>query len=457
MRRLLLRRSPPLRPPRPSRATRPRRRPVRRGQRPRRRPARQPAARQQTGRRRPTRCPANGAACARELRDDGIELTIGYKGEFAANVSGGKRNDATETGQFAFSATLDTDKLFGLKGGTFQTTITYRHGTRSRSRTAGLGTLQQVQEVYGRGQTWRLTEFWYQQELATAAVGAQGRPDGRRAATSTASLRFQNLTFCGAPAGNITGNYWYNYPVAEWSGWAKVRKGAFYLKLGANEDNRNDLDTGFYFSRGGAEGVIVHAEAGWTPAFAGGRLPGRYQAGYWHTSGNDKDVLDDANHRPFALTGLPAREVTGQHGYYVQGEQQLTGEGKEDPISGVITRTRGLNAFFNFTRNDPATATTLDQESIGLYVNAPFAARPKDNIGIAAGRTHYNERAAIAEVIAAPGTQKPDSEYEFEVYYALAAIRGLVLRPNVQYIVDPGGLSHMTDVVVIGGRFDINF
>ena len=42
-------------------------------------------------------------------------------------------------------------------------------------------------------------------------------------------------------------------------------------------------------------------------------------------------------------------------------------------------------------------------------------------------------------------------------YYALAAIKGVVLRPNVQYVVDPGGLSHMTDVVVIGGRFDINF
>ena len=94
-----------------------------------------------------------------ELRDEGIDLTAGYTSEFATNISGGTRKDATETGQFSFGATVDTDKLLGLKGGTLQTTITFRRGHDLDLR-AGLGTLQQVQEVYGRGQTWRLTEFW---------------------------------------------------------------------------------------------------------------------------------------------------------------------------------------------------------------------------------------------------------------------------------------------------------
>ena len=30
---------------------------------------------------------------------------------------------------------------------------------------AGLGTLQQVREVFGRGQTLRLTQFWYDQKF----------------------------------------------------------------------------------------------------------------------------------------------------------------------------------------------------------------------------------------------------------------------------------------------------
>jgi porin len=396
----------------------------------------------------------NWSGLRTRLDDDGIKVSLGYKGEAAGNVSGGQRKDATENGQFALTAAFDTQKIIGLDGGTFQTTITFRQGHDLDQR-AGLGTLQQVQEVYGRGQTWRLTELWYQQVLADGAVVLKvGRmPAGE---FNTFDCDFQNLTFCGAPAGNITGNYWFNYPIAQWTGWAKFRRGDFYLKLGANEDNRNNLDNAFFFSRGGAQGAILHAEAGWTPGFEG-KLPGRFQAGFWYNTSRDQDALLDINHVPFALSGLPARYVKGQYGMYIQGEQQLTGEGTEDPISGVITRKSGLNAFFNATRNDPATSTTLDQETVGLYLNKPFESRPDDQVGFAVGRTHYNGRAARALILATPGAEKPDSEYAMELYYGFHAIRGVVLRPNVQYIIDPGGYQRATDVVVIGGRFDINF
>ena len=299
-----------------------------------------------------------------KLDDAGVKLSIGYKGEAAGNVSGGTSKASTETGQFAFTGAFDTGKIIGLDGGTVQATITYRQGYDLGAK-AGLGTLQQVQEVFGRGQTWRLTELWYQQVLADGALVLKvGRmPAGE---FNTFDCDFQNLTFCGAPAGNITGTYWFNYPIAQWTGWAKLRRGDFYLKLGANEDNRNNLDNAFFFSRGGAKGAILHAELGYTPNFADGKLPGRFQAGYWYNTSRDDDVLRDVNRDPFVLSGLPARQVKGQYGMYVQGEQQLTGEGKADPISGVITRKSGLNAFFNATRNDPATATTLDQETIGF-------------------------------------------------------------------------------------------
>ena len=389
------------------------------------------------------------------LDDAGVKVSLGYKGEAAGNVSGGARKDATESGQFALTAALDSRKIVGFDGGTLQTTITFRQGHDLGQR-AGLGTLQQVQEVYGRGQTWRLTELWYQQVLAGGALVLKvGRmPAGE---FNTFDCDFQNLTFCGAPAGNLTGTYWFNYPIAQWTGWAKLRRGDFYLKLGANEDNRNNLDNAFFFSRSGAQGAILHAEAGYTPGLSR-KLPGRYQAGFWYTTSSDKDALLDIDRNPFALSGLPARDIKGQYGFYVQGEQQLTGEGKEDPISGVITRKSGLNAFFNFTRNDPATSTTLDQETVGFYVNKPFAGRPDDQLGLAVGRTHYNGRAARALVLATPGSEKPDSEYAAELYYGFHAIRGVVLRPNLQYIVDPGGFSRgVTDVVVIGGRFDVNF
>jgi porin len=389
------------------------------------------------------------------LDNAGITLSIGYKGEFATNVSGGARKLATENGQFAFTGALDMDKIAGIKGGTLQGTITYRNGDDLSSR-AGLGVLQQVQEVYGRGQTWRLTELFYQQRLANdhVIIKAGRFPAGD---FNVFDCDFMNLTFCGAPAGNITGNYWYNWPIAQWSGWVKFRSDNVFLKLGANEDNRNNLDNSFFFSRGHPHGVILHAEAGWTPTFGGGKLPALIKAGYWHTSGNDPDVLLDVNHQPFALTGQGALIRTGQYGMYLQGQIQLTGEAKRDIVSDTFTRVRGLNAFFNLTRGDPKTATQLDQETVGLYYNAPFASRPKDQMGFAVGRTGYNGRAAETLLLETPGSDKPKAEYVGEIFYAAAIIPGLSVRPNVQYIVDPGGFSRATDVVILGTRFDVNF
>lgn len=389
------------------------------------------------------------------LKDAGITVVLGYKGEFTANVSGGARKDATEVGQFALTGTFDMEKIAGVKGGTFQTTITYRHGPNLTSR-AGLGVLQQVQEVYGRGQTWRLTEMWYQQ---IAADGHLVMKVGRVPAGdfNTFDCDFTNLTFCGAMAGNLIGYYWFNYPIAQWTGWVKVRSDNAYVKFGVNEDNRNNLDNAFFVSRGGAKGIMYHAEAGYTPTFGGGKLPGSYRVGGWYTTSRDPDVLLGVDRRPVAVTGLAPLQREGQYGFYVQGQQQLTGEASRDSVSDVTTRKRGLNLFFNVARTDPRTATQLDQETVGLYVNAPFAARPKDFLGVAVGRTHYNGRAARALLIQTPGSDKPTNEYASEIFYAAALLPGMVVRPQVQYVMDPGGYSHATDVVILGTRIDVNF
>lgn len=71
--------------------------------------------------------------------------------------------------QFVFGATFDTNKLFGWSGGTFQMTITDRNG-QNLSADANLGTLMQVQEIYGRGNTFRWTRFWCDQLLLDNVV-----------------------------------------------------------------------------------------------------------------------------------------------------------------------------------------------------------------------------------------------------------------------------------------------
>jgi porin len=390
-----------------------------------------------------------------KARDTGVDLTAAYVGEFGANVSGGARKDATETGQFTFGATVDTDKLFGLKGGTLQATITYRHGHNLTDR-AGLGLLQQAQEVYGRGQTWRLTELWYQQDLGQGFDIKAGRMT-QGADFNSFSCDFMNLSFCGAPAGNLAGDYWYNWPVAQWGARLRLKHDAWYVMAGAYENNPRNLNNRFIFGYfHGATGVLAPFEAGWTPKLGANELPGSYRVGGWYNSSNADDVLLGTDRQPFAVTGTNPLRKDARYGGYILLQQQLTGTATID-AKGQSKTVKGLSVFFNMTQTDRGTQRTDNQTAAGLFLTGAIPGRPEDDIGFGVARTNVNARAARAAVLVSPGSEKPNAEYAAELYYSLHLMPWLVLRPNVQYIKDPGGYSDLKDVVVLGMKSAVTF
>jgi carbohydrate-selective porin OprB len=69
-----------------------------------------------------------------KLDDAGVGLTVAYGNEFAANVAGGARKDATAVGQLVLGTDLDMDKIAGIHGGSFHGKITYRHGPNLGTR-----------------------------------------------------------------------------------------------------------------------------------------------------------------------------------------------------------------------------------------------------------------------------------------------------------------------------------
>jgi porin len=194
------------------------------------------------------------------LRDRGIDLRIGYESETATNAQGGNEELWRYTDQWTFQTRLDLQKLFELNQAQFGMVITDRNG-HSLSADAHLGNLQSVQQLYGRGQTWRWTEFWYDQKYANGLLDWKiGRlPEGDDFAAF--SCEFMNLTFCGAPPGNIVGTYWYNWPVSQWATRVKANVTGFgYVQLGAYEVNPSYLLTRYALDLGsppGAAGVLL--------------------------------------------------------------------------------------------------------------------------------------------------------------------------------------------------------
>ena len=223
---------------------------------------------------------------------------------------------------------------------------------------AGLGTLQQTQEVYGRGQTWRLTRLWYEQALGRASIKVGRSNVGEDFATF--SCDFMNLSFCGAQPGNIVGGYWFNWPVGEWMACAKLSMGDGYVQLGAYEVNPRNLHKRFTIGYlHGATGVLLPVEGVWKPKLGG--LPGTWRAGDWYDTSRADDVVLDRTGGLAATSGLDPLRRDGRWGGWAILRQQVTGTADKD---GTV---RGPTLFARATEADRRTARLDSQISLGLF------------------------------------------------------------------------------------------
>jgi porin len=372
------------------------------------------------------------------LKDRGIDFQFGYTGEFAYNPSGGTRSASAYSDQYSAGVTFDLDRLLDVHDAKFQLTLSERTGN-NLSNFAQLGTLQQVQEVYGRGQTFRLTDFWYEQKYANGLIDWKvGRiPVGEDFASF--SCDFQNLTFCGSNPGNLVGNYIYNWPISQWATRVKVNLSGFgYVQAGVYDMNPKYLGVDdevlpVFFSH--STGALIPVELAWLPTFGGGTLPGSYKFGAWYDTSTADDVAEDINGDPIVLTGLPAHQRHGRYGGYVNFQQQVTSN---------------LSMFLNAVVADKRTSTTDRQIAAGLVYTGLFKARPQDDVGFALGTTHVNSRVSTSE-------DPLSSEYAFELFYTYRPRPGLLVRPNLQYIHHPGGTDQNDDVFALGLKTSANF
>jgi porin len=389
------------------------------------------------------------------LRDQGVDFRIGYVSETATNVRGGDEQLWRYTDQWTFSAKLDLQKLLGLNQAQFDVVITDRNG-RNLSADAKLDSLQQVQELYGRGQTWRWTEFWYDQKYL------DGRLDWKVGRVTEGddfdgfSCEFMNLTFCGSQPGNVVGSYWYNWPVSQWSTRLKLSIDGFgYVQVGAFEVNPGYLQTRYGLDIGsppGATGALLPLEIAWLPTIGG--LGGAYKVGGWYNTASASDVVENTAGQPLALVGGQPLVRHGQYGGYISFQQRLTAP------AGVASQ-RGLSVFLNGTYADRRTSAVDSQIALGMLYTGPFAARASDELGFAVGETHLNPRVADVESLQSIAGQPPvnvqGTEYVAEAFYAVKFGSLLELRPNMQYVVQPGGISHNANDLIAGVRASVNF
>jgi porin len=395
------------------------------------------------------------------LNEAGVTFNFAYGSEIAHNTSGGSKNLTRYSDQWVLGTELDLQKLGDWNGTKLNIAITDRNG-KSLSTDANLGTFQPVQEVYGRGQTWRLTSLFVAQSLIGGRLNLKAGRISIGSDFAAFSCEFQNLTFCGSQPGHLVGRYWANRPVSVWAGVGKFNTTKeTYVQLGIYQvnpryvDDRYNVHKGLYpnFPRG-TTGALIPLEFGFTPArvdiFHG--LPGSYKVGAWYNTSDSADLRTNANHQPLGTTSVGALQHDDAYGGYINFQQQITGTAGGS----------GATVFLNATQADKFTAATDSQVAIGVQYRGAFD-HPADVIGVALGFTHGNGRRADAQRVAnalhpnAATVVNDGYETVGEVYYGWSPMRMIVLRPNLQYVVHPGGTGQNANALVIGLKTSITF
>ena len=393
------------------------------------------------------------------LIEQGIDIKMDYVGEVGGNLHGGFNDDKTArySDQFGLGAALDLEKLFGWDNTQAKIQLTNRNGENISNDRIGdprAGTLSSSQEVYGRGHMVRLTQLWIKHQFLDNKLDIKAGYFGEGEDFNSFPCEFQNLAFCGSQVGNWATNIWYNWPVSQAAIRVKYNiSPEFYAQIGAYNQNPSQLEhgNGFKLSGSGTQGAVMPIELVWSPQVNG--LKGEYRAGYYYSNAKAQDVLKDSNGQPAALSGAAYRSSSSKHGLWLGAQQQVT--------SLASDQSRGLSLFANATVHDKKTNAIDNYVQAGLVYKGPFDARAKDDIGFALARVHvnpaYRKNARLANQAAGlydydnPGfLPVQDTEYSAELYYGIHLADWLTVRPNLQYIRHPGGVSQV-DGALIGG------
>ncbi|WP_296281763.1 carbohydrate porin [uncultured Acinetobacter sp.] len=371
-----------------------------------------------------------------ELQQKGYDFSFGYTGELATLLdSENHSSHGTEyADQFTIGTHVDLEKVLGWQDTEAQITITERNG-RSLSQTSDAldGHLSSTQEIWGRGQTWRLTDFWIKKKFLDQKLDIKVGRFGEGEDFNSFDCDFQNLALCGSQVGNWVGDQWYNWPVSQWAARVKYNiQPDLYAQVGVFEYNPENLERGkgWNLSTDGSKGAIIPAEVVWQPNLGIAQLPGEYRFGYYYSTADAPEILH-------------TEQTSHKQGGWIVAKQQFTSHHGD--------KNRGLTGFVNVTVHDSDTNNIGNMQNIGLVYKGAFDARPKDEIALGVARISINDDVNDTQTV------QQDEEYNAEIYYGVHATNWLTIRPNIQYIHHVGAYKNGENAWVGGIKLQTAF
>ncbi|ENV45108.1 MULTISPECIES: carbohydrate porin [Acinetobacter] len=373
-----------------------------------------------------------------ELAQQGIKFEANILTDTAYLAEGGRNEgaDPLTSAQLWLGTQLDMEKLAGWDGVTVRAVATARQGqsTSVRDLQGNAPHMANVQGTFGRGnQDSRLSELSIEKTFQDQGLSIKAGRLGLGMDFNVMACDFASTAFCAAQMGKWQGNIWMNTPVSQWGARVKqqlnpevaVQVGVYEF----NPDNGNGKaeGQGWSLDTDHADGVTIPAEVVWTPKSLINGLPGSYRVGGMYNTADDI-----ANQKDIATGEGKNRTFAG----WLAIEQQLTSTG---------SGRQGLHSFANFTWHDRDTNKVDNSQQIGVKYIGLVDSQPNDILGLAVNRVHVNDRFADSRP-----SFDASAEYNIELNYSYNATKWLMLRPNLQYVINPGSSNQVDNALVLG-------
>ncbi|WP_244480078.1 carbohydrate porin [Methylobacterium sp. Leaf465] len=392
----------------------------------------------------------------------GLTLSANYTGQAAANPIGGIRQGRAYAGQLFFGIDADLDRIAGLAGGALHVAVTNRHGDNLAGDFIGNNT--SVQEIYGGGQTTRLTLLSYEQKLFDDRLVVEfGRLVANIAfLNSPIYCNFQSNSACGNPTFVFKTSNFTFWPVSSWGAHAKAwLTDRIFVHAGVYEVNprhQQPGDNGLDLSTRGATGAVLPFELGYSTTFANDPLPRNYGIGGWYDASDYADPVRDITGQRAVLTGLAPATRFGRSGVYARFDQMVW---RPDP--GAV---QGLTLFGVAMAGTSGRLVEDYFLEIGALQTGTFADRPFDTLGFVVNTQRFSPL-ALSNIAAVQGTlgldrALPRQQIMMELNYGIQVTPAVRLTPNLQYIINPDQTrfpaypKNIPDALVVGAKLSVD-
>jgi porin len=414
------------------------------------------------------------------LSNYGVTLSILENVETFGNLSGGVKQGFEADGLTTVTLQMDTEKGFGLKGGTLNVSgLQYWGGDLSADNLLVLQTLTDIEAPVGV----RLSELWYQQKFGDKfdlKVGEQSLDEEFTISPTANTFFLSSMSgWPGVPTIDLPGGG-PAYPLAGLGVRGRVQvtdsvtvlagvfNGSPIPRDSPNTPASNPHSVSFPLDVGTlaiSELQYAYGSTGSAKPNAGGPLPGVYKIGAWYDSYKFDDQQTDTIGLPLASplsNGTPAAHHGNFSLYGVM--DQMIWRSKDNT-------NRSLNVFVRpmFT---PYQDRNLVSASInvGFALHAPLPTRDNDIFGVemgtvwaSSGASNFDRQMQFFQ----PSVYTPirSSETFIEASYQFQLLPSWVIQPDVQYFINPAmGIANPNDPTqriknefVVGLRTNINF